>query len=63
MSVSTKADECKEKAVESLADVIDDLEVMVNPKTWGNDEYSEKYMIIVESVLHDARRLRRELID
>lgn len=48
MGVYTKADECENAAVNSIADAITQLSKIVIDGCWGSDDYGTSYFLIIQ---------------
>ena len=51
MSVTTTADEHKEKAKENISDAIANIGVIVIDEVWGTEQYTDEYLAMLTTTL------------
>lgn len=63
MSVYTKADELRDKAKEHINAAYKCLDQILDPEadTWGTNYFSKAYLITLEEITLQLRKMRREI--
>ena len=58
MSVTTTAEEHKEKAKENVNDAITNIAAIVIDEVWGAESYSSEYLAMLTIILSDLLKIR-----
>lgn len=62
MSVLTTADKKREEALEHVDKAYRLLMEVLDPTTWGSDEYNKEYILKMEKALLRLGKIKRDLI-
>ena len=61
MSVTTTADVKIKRAKDLIAEAYKELLVVLDEDTWGNQDFDEEYLDVVQEVVMDLLKLKRKL--
>lgn len=61
MSVTTTADEKLEDIKKNISDSIKDLREVLDPETWGHEDYKEEYIEELGEVYLDLCKIKKKL--
>ena len=61
MSVTTRADEKIREARENLDVAYKNILIVLNPDTWGHEEYSSEFLEGLHKIANDLFKLKKKL--
>lgn len=61
MSVTTTADEKRDQAKQCVLDAAKALDEMIDPSTWGSDEFKKEYLIEMTKIAYELKLIYRRM--